>query len=155
MSVDRLSRSRDRVAIAAAWGVAVAATVGSLYYGRVAGLVPCRLCWYERALMYPLVVVLGVALLRELPVGPFALPLSVSGAGVAAYHSWLQMSAGAQCSVGGCGAVQHRLLGLTIPNQALLAFAFVSLAVCYAARSRDALGWPFERTESGRSVGRN
>jgi len=48
-----------------AWIVATVTTLGSLYYSEHAGFVPCELCWYQRIVMYPLVIVLGVALLRR------------------------------------------------------------------------------------------
>ncbi len=142
--------SRERLALGGAWVVALAGTAGSLYYGSVLGLSPCRLCWFQRAAMYPLVVVLWVALRRRVPVGRLALPLSLSGAALAAYHSWVQASARGTCSVGGCGTVQHRTLGLTIPNQALLAFAAISLAVAAVAVRRDALAAP--RTDHSRQA---
>ena len=47
-----------------AWGVAFAvatvATAGSLYLSEIAGFPPCRLCWVQRAFMYPLVPILGL-----------------------------------------------------------------------------------------------
>jgi disulfide bond formation protein DsbB len=48
-----------------AWIVATVTTLGSLYYSEHAGFIPCELCWYQRILMYPLVIVLGVAMLRR------------------------------------------------------------------------------------------
>ena len=48
-----------------AWIVATVTTLGSLYYSEHAGFVPCELCWYQRIVMYPLVIVLGVAALRR------------------------------------------------------------------------------------------
>ena len=47
-----------------AWIVAMVTTLGSLYYSEHAGFVPCELCWYQRIVMYPLVIVLGVGWLR-------------------------------------------------------------------------------------------
>ena len=52
-------------AVSLAWIVAIVTTLGSLYYSEHAGFVPCELCWYQRILMYPLVIVLGVAALRR------------------------------------------------------------------------------------------
>jgi disulfide bond formation protein DsbB len=109
--------------------VALVATAGSLYLSLGLGLVPCELCWYQRILMYPLVVVFGVALTeRRRTVYRTALPLSVLCASTAAYHPWLQISAsGPQCGVGGsCAAVLLRVFGLTVPNLSLLAFGLVS-----------------------------
>jgi hypothetical protein len=50
-----------RVAVPLAWVVATVTTLGSLYFSEIADFVPCKLCWYQRICMYPLVVILGVA----------------------------------------------------------------------------------------------
>ena len=130
------SLPEEKPTLAAAWSVATAAAVGSLYYDTVLALDPCRLCWFQRVVMYPLVVVLGVATLWRVSVAWFALPLSAFGAGLAAYHSWLQVVSGDSCTVAGCGTVQYRTLGLTIPNQALVAFLLIGLAVGHVALRR-------------------
>jgi disulfide bond formation protein DsbB len=124
---DDTALSRRRL-LAGAWLVAVVATLGSLNYQYGLGLFPCELCWYQRILMYPLVVVLGYATLVDQPdAHRLVLPLSLPGIAVAAYHSYLQTTPTLQCSFAGCGRVQYRLLGvLTIPNQALLAFLAIS-----------------------------
>jgi len=124
-----VSRASPPPHLLAAGGlVALVATAGSLYLSLGLGLVPCELCWYQRILMYPLVVILGVALVeRRATAYRTVLPLSVLGAGIAAYHSWLQVTAsGLQCGVGACGAVLLRVFGLTIPNLSLVAFALVT-----------------------------
>lgn len=114
--------------------VAVVATTGSLYFSEVLGLVPCELCWYQRIFMYPLVPVLGLAVIEDRPgVYRTVLALSVPGAGVATYHSAIQRLGEGSCSIGtGCTTIQYELLGLSIPNMALIAFVFVSLAVLAA-----------------------
>jgi len=72
-----------------AWVVATVTTVGSLYYSEHAGFVPCQLCWYQRIVMYPLVIVLGVACLRrDRAVWKTALVFVVLGAPLSFYH-WL------------------------------------------------------------------
>jgi disulfide bond formation protein DsbB len=112
--------------------VAIVATAGSLYFSEVLGLIPCELCWFQRVLMYPLVLVVGVAALENRPgVYRTALPLSVAGIGIAAYHSWIQISGGSgTCSIGGgCASVQYRMLGLSIPNLSLVAFVLISLGL--------------------------
>lgn len=121
--------SSSRALVAAGAVVAGVATVGSLYLSLGMGLVPCELCWYQRILMYPLVVVLGVAAVDGRSPHRIALPLAVPGAALAAYHSVLQVTSTA-CGLGGggCAAVQFRLplLGLTVPNLSLVAFLLVS-----------------------------
>ena len=120
--------TRRRLALGTA--VAAVATAGSLWFSLGRGLVPCTLCWYQRILMYPLVVVLGVAALdRRSDVPRTALPLALPGLGLAAYHSVLQATT-ARCTLAGpCAAVQWRapVVGLTIPNLSLLAFSLLTL----------------------------
>ncbi|MEF8775225.1 MAG: disulfide bond formation protein B [Haloarculaceae archaeon] len=124
-----------RALLVAATLVVLVATAGSLFLSEVWRLVPCELCWYQRILVYPLVVVLGVAALdRRARVYRTVLPLTLAGTAVAAYHTWVQAAAGgggAGCSIGSCGAVLFRLqpLGLTIPTLSLLAFLFVTAAM--------------------------
>ncbi|MFC7073315.1 disulfide bond formation protein B [Halovenus rubra] len=111
--------------------VAVVATTGSLYFSEVANYLPCELCWYQRILMYPLVVVLGVATLEETKsVWKTGLPLSALGTVVAAYHTFIQFApeaVSATCTVGGCTRTDWTGLGvLTIPRLSLVAFALVT-----------------------------
>jgi disulfide bond formation protein DsbB len=114
--------------------VAAVATVGSLFFSEVLGLVPCELCWYQRVFMYPLVPVLGFAAVENRPeVRRTALALSIPGCAIAAYHSTIQRLGDGTCTVGGgCTTIQYELLGLSIPNLALIAFVLVSLAVLAA-----------------------
>lgn len=122
-----------RALLAALTLVASVATAGSLYFSLGLGLVPCELCWYQRILMYPLVVVGGVAAVEARPTAwRTVLPLSLGGLVVAAYHVYLQETpaAAGSCSIGGgCAAIQYPMLGglLTIPRLSLLAFLLVSL----------------------------
>ena len=81
----------ERHVVGWAWGIASIATAGSLYFSEIVGFVPCPFCWYQRFAMYPLVVVLGVGLLRpSARIWRFALPLPVAGLAIAAYHVALQ-----------------------------------------------------------------
>jgi disulfide bond formation protein DsbB len=128
-------RLRPRIVLAGTTLVASVATVWSLWFSLGLGLVPCELCWYQRILMYPLTVVIGVATYENRPaIWRSVLPLSVLGGGLATYHTLLQM-ASSSCSFGGtCGIVQWQLpvFGFTIPNLSLLAFVAVSLGVIIA-----------------------
>ncbi|WP_418280047.1 disulfide bond formation protein B [Halorubrum sp. DTA98] len=121
---------RTRSLLAATALVATVATAGSLYFSEVMGLVPCDLCWYQRILMYPLVVVAGVAAVeRRASVWRTGLPLSLSGVVVAAYHSSVQLRPAATCGVdGACTAILWRGgVVFTIPRLALVAFALISV----------------------------
>lgn len=115
--------------------LALVATSGSLWFSEGLGLVPCELCWYQRILMYPLVVVLGVGALEDRPgVSRTVLPLSILGLVIAGYHSYLQATQESCAFDGPCAAVlwESPVVGLTIPNLSLLAFALITLVVLLA-----------------------
>ena len=78
-------------ALPLAWLVALTATLGSLYYSEVANFVPCKLCWYQRIAMYPLVVILGIAAIRrDIDVRRYAVPMAGVGAAISIFHYFLQ-----------------------------------------------------------------
>lgn len=67
------------------------ATSGSLYFSKILGWDPCVMCWYQRILMYPLVVVFGIGvLLKKDDVEDYALPLALMGSGMSFYHYLVQ-----------------------------------------------------------------
>ena len=71
--------------------VAAVATGGSLYFSEIAHYRPCRLCWVQRGFMYPLVLVLAVAVWRKaVRVRTFVVPWALVGLGVSIYHYLLE-----------------------------------------------------------------
>lgn len=126
--------------------VALAAMLGSLYYSEVAGFIPCRLCWYQRILMYPLVAVTFVGALRRDDFLPsYVLPLSITGMGVSAYHYLMEkgiVAASSTCSADvPCNITYVNYLGfITIAVMAFTAFTLITL-IMFGMRSayrRDA-----------------
>ena len=74
-----------------ALAIALVSTLGSLYYSGVEHYRPCRLCWWQRINMYPLVPILAVGLLRrDRAVAFYGLPLAIIGLGYSAYHLQVQ-----------------------------------------------------------------
>jgi disulfide bond formation protein DsbB len=125
-------------AILLAWIVAIVTTLGSLYYSEHAGFVPCELCWYQRIVMYPLVIVLGVAVLRrDTRVWMTALVFVVIGAPLSLYH-WLvervpAFAESSSCSVTvPCTAPWFEKLGfVTLAWMAMSSFLLIGvLMVC-------------------------
>jgi disulfide bond formation protein DsbB len=115
-----------------AFAASLAATCGSLFLSEVLHLPPCVLCWYQRVCMYPLVVILGIGILRrDQRLYQYALPLAVVGWIIALYHSLLQWHVIpdqlAPCVQGiSCTTIQVNLLGfITIPFMSLTAFTLV------------------------------
>lgn len=69
------------------WLIALIATVGSLFFGKVLHRSPCSLCWYQRIIMFPLVIILGIAAFRSAyRIIIYVLPLSLIGLGIALFH---------------------------------------------------------------------
>jgi hypothetical protein len=82
----------ERGLILLAWLAALGATLGSLYYSDVVGFPPCVLCWYQRIAMYPLILILGVGVIRgDAGVWRYGLPLSLTGLLIAVYHVTIQL----------------------------------------------------------------
>ncbi|MFO7664617.1 MAG: disulfide oxidoreductase [Chloroflexota bacterium] len=116
-----------------AFVIALVAMLGSLYYSEVAGFIPCRLCWYQRILMYPLVAITLVGALRRDDYLPsYVLPLSVLGMLVAGYHSLLEKgvfppplvcSADVPCTI----SYVNYLGFITIAVMAFVAFTLITL----------------------------
>ncbi|OFW65132.1 MAG: hypothetical protein A2135_10705 [Actinobacteria bacterium RBG_16_67_15] len=70
-----------------AWIMALIAMLGSLYYSQIAGLLPCEYCWYQRIAMYPIVVILGIALLKkDRGIRPYVYGLAIPGGLISTYH---------------------------------------------------------------------
>jgi disulfide bond formation protein DsbB len=81
----------ERNALWLGWLVAAVTTAGSLYYSLGAHFTPCELCWYQRICVYPLSVVLLIAAIRrDHSVWRYAVPPTLIGIAIAAYHSQLQ-----------------------------------------------------------------
>ena len=118
-----------------AWLLALAATVGSLYYSEVANFEPCSLCWYQRIAMYPLLVILLVgALTRDRFVARYALPLTIGGSILAIYNYLVQLFPGIEvaCSRVSCSTVDVEAFGwLTMPLMSLVSFAAITAGVLY------------------------
>ncbi len=113
----------------AAWGIALVATLGALFIGEVMGQAPCVLCWYQRAFMFPLAVILAIACFRsDGSVWHYALPMAVLGGLVASFHTlqYLELIPQAlePCGAGpSCTGANMTILG-TIPIPILSLGAF-------------------------------
>lgn len=126
-------------ALALGFVVAAVSMVGSLYFSEVAHFIPCRLCWYQRICMYPLVPMLGLAAWRrDLAIRPYAAVLAGIGAVIAAYHVLIERYPTLESSVcdpaAPCTLIWVRRFGyLTIPTMALSGFALVLVLLAAAS----------------------
>ena len=114
-----------------AWVMAIIATLGSLYYSQIAGFLPCEYCWYQRIAMYPLVVILGIAVVKgHRLVRPYVLGLAIPGAAIAAYHFAIERFPNLQvgeCNICvPCTVAWFRKFGLvTIPFMSFVCFVVI------------------------------
>lgn len=74
-----------------AWIISVVATLGSLSFSKIFGFIPCELCWYQRILMYPLVINLGIGVYyNDHKIKRFILPFTLLGLIMSFYHILIQ-----------------------------------------------------------------
>lgn len=112
-----------------------AATLGSLYFSEIRHFLPCLLCWYQRILMYPLVIIFSVAIFKkDKNIASYVLPITILGMIISFYHYLLQMTPLADvtpisCNAyGPCREVQALFLGfVTIPFLSLSAFTIITI----------------------------
>ncbi|QUW23467.1 disulfide bond formation protein B [Sporosarcina sp. Marseille-Q4063] len=114
--------------------VSLVATLGSLYFSQIRGFEPCTLCWYQRILMYPIILIAGIGLFQKnansaLTTAVFAF----IGGGISLYHYGIQKLAFLSDSAPACGDVPctgqyiNYFGFVTIPFLALLAFLLIAI----------------------------
>jgi hypothetical protein len=119
--------------------VALTATAGSLLYSEYYLFEPCRLCWYQRIAMYPLVLILATGWWRnDRTVLGYAIPPAVVGAGISVWHlanQWILT--GNTCPVGPSCSVRYvtEFGFVTIPFMALSGFVAI-IGLLYAVRKQ-------------------
>lgn len=130
-----------------AWAASVIATFGSLYFSEIQHFEPCELCWYQRILMYPMAIILGIAVVRkDEKISFYTMILSLIGACISLYHYSLQKIAfmadhAASCGRIPCTGQYINWFGfVTIPFLALVGFTIIficSLMVWKQIKGRD------------------
>ena len=126
------------------WITSIIATLGSLYFSEVMHFIPCTLCWFQRILMYPLSILLGVGVYyQDRKVYRYVLPLSIIGMFVSLYQYSLQklpfMEQFEACTSGvPCSGQYINWLGfITIPLLAFFAFTIITISLIILKRSKD------------------
>lgn len=116
----------------ASWLIASIASLGSIFFSEIMEFPPCSLCWYQRAFMFPLVLVLLIGLFPfDRNILRYALPLAFAGWVFAFYHTLLYSGFIPEriqpCSQGvSCSETYIDLLGfITIPMLSLIAFTLI------------------------------
>lgn len=128
-----------------AFAVALVASLAVLFVGEVMGQVPCNLCWFQRAFMFPLAIVLAVAAFRsDAAVWIYAVPIGAVGWLVAAFHTLLYAGIIPEtiqpCTASGpsCSSADMTILGgVPLPALSLAAFT-ATIALLLFVRRRTA-----------------
>lgn len=123
-----------KYALSIAWIFALVATLGSLYFSEIRLFEPCKLCWLQRICMYPLALILGMAVYdNNKLIVKYVQPLAIIGWCIALWHVLEQKVPGfadfMPCTVGvPCNLDYINWLGfITIPMLSLTAFTFINI----------------------------
>lgn len=135
-----------RVAPIVVAATAIGATLGSLYYSEVADYIPCTYCWYQRIAMYPIALIVPLAItFRDRSILRSSLALGTIGLAISIYHIQLQLfpdQASNSCELTSpCTAKWVEAFGfMTIPQMAGASFAIIVVASIIGLRSRPPAG---------------
>ncbi len=128
--------STQQLCLLLAWLIALLAMGTTLYASEVLHYPVCKLCWYQRICLYPLVLILGIGAYRnEKAAIRYALPLSLLGSGIACYQYLLQMIPGWEglgvCGAGpNCADIHLKIFGvITFPLLSFLVFLALSVTL--------------------------
>ncbi|PKG25394.1 disulfide oxidoreductase [Niallia nealsonii] len=115
-----------------AWLASLISMFGSLYFSEIREFEPCTLCWYQRILMYPLVIILGLAVIKkDYKITFYTMILSSIGACISMYHYSIQKFPFLSNTAPSCGRVPctgdyiNWLGFITIPLLALTGFIII------------------------------
>ena len=132
------------------WGMWLAflltlsSTAMSFYYSDVLGVVPCSLCWLQRAFIYSQVVLFGVALYKREAsrIADYSIALSVVGSVFALYQHYIQMvgESPLPCPASGGDCIKRFFFEfgyVTFPLVAFSAFALIIVLMLFVRKNRQ------------------
>jgi disulfide bond formation protein DsbB len=125
-----------------AWLIATCGMLLSLYFSDVKHYEPCHLCWYQRICLFPLSLLLGIAIYRGfLGIALYAIPQALFGLLLALYQIAIQEIPGWN-PIDMCGAgpncTEKIMIGLgpiTIPMLSAVGFFTIALILITIAIS--------------------
>lgn len=139
-----MSRFSKDTLLGLAWAIALVASLSVLFIGEILGQKPCVLCWFQRAFMFPLAIVLGLGLWwQDQNVGRYGIALALGGAVVALWHMGLYAGLIPEkiqpCSASGpsCTDANQSVLGIPIPLMALVSFALIGVLCALSLKEKQ------------------
>lgn len=140
-----MTRLYVETALGLACVIALIASLAVLFIGEVLGQKPRLLCWFQRAFMFPLAIVLGLGLWwRDDRVGRYGVALAVGGAAFALWHLGLYVGLIPEriqpCNATGpsCTDDNQLVFGVPIPLMALAAFAAIAALSALSLKDKHA-----------------
>lgn len=133
---------QKRIWLIVAFVLALFAIAGTLIYSEALHFPPCRLCWFQRIFMYPILILLGHGMVRrETVMVPYVRILALGGSLVALYHYAVQMLPGVAAS---CGAESvscaERLVFefgfVTMPFMSLVIFLLIFVSLGFRRKAK-------------------
>ncbi|MEH6384092.1 MAG: disulfide bond formation protein B [Colwellia sp.] len=126
------------------WILATISTLASLFFSEIVKLPVCSLCWYQRVAMYPLVVILPMALFPfDAKVTRYAGVLVLFGWLTALFHvllvaGYIPKSAQPCVQDIPCSETHLNVFGfLNMPMMSLLTFSLMALLLFYLTKSES------------------
>ncbi len=126
------------------WVIATAGTLISLFFSEIMQLPVCVLCWYQRIALYPLVIMLPLALFpMDIRVVRYISPLVALGWLTALFHVLVVAGVvpeSAQPCVKDipCSEIKFELIGfLNIPMMALITFSLIGILLYFSKQQFD------------------
>jgi len=118
-----------------AWITAVIAMSTSLYFHFIQHFEACELCWFQRILLYPLVIILTVGIWKkDRNLAFYVLPFSILGIVLSIYHYMIQQNF-INVSEIACNLCHTMYLSLfnfvTIPFLSLISFVIITIATVF------------------------
>lgn len=124
-----------------AWMISFIATGVSLYMSEVLRWEPCTLCWIQRIFMFPLVIILGIAVYNnDRNIVRYTVPLTIIGGAVSMYHYLLQMVSALKniqpCHTGVPCHSRYIEGSLTIPLLTFITFLLITVLLIVARKNK-------------------
>ena len=120
------------------WLTSLVATLGSLYFSEIRQYEPCELCWYQRILMYPILLLTTVAYIQKnVRIAVTTAVFSCIGGAISVYHYGIQKLDFLTETAPACGRVPctgqyiNWFGFITIPFLALTAFILIAITSFY------------------------
>lgn len=135
-------RLTGEAALFIAWLMALGASLAVLFIGEVLGQTPCIFCWFQRAFMFPLAVLLGLGIWwQDKHVVRYGIALALLGGAIAFWHLGLFYGLIPEriqpCTATGPSCTDEGMvvLGLPIPLLSLVAFCVIAALLAISSKN--------------------